>query len=101
MVLNGILDKLGKCQYFPTLDLSKEFHQILVREEDHKKPAFSTIFGHYERIRMPFCLKNASSPFQRLMISVLRKQLNKTCIVYIYDKLLFSTSIEEHITSLR
>lgn len=99
--LNGILDKLGRSQYFTTLDLAKGFHQILVKDEDQKKTAFSTPFGHYEFIRMPFGLKNAPSTFQRLMNSVLREQINKTCVVYMDDILVFSTSLEEHINSLR
>lgn len=99
--LNGILDKLGKSQYFTTLDLAKGFHQILVKEEDRKKTAFSTHFGHYEFIRMPFGLKNAPSTFQRLMNSILREQINKTCVVYMDDILVFSTSLEEHKNSLK
>ena len=30
----GVLDKLGKAQYFTTLDLAKGFHQILIKDED-------------------------------------------------------------------
>lgn len=99
--LNGILDKLGRSQYFTTLDLAKGFHQILVKAEDQKKTAFSTSLGHYEFIRMPFGLKNAPSTFQRLMNSVFREQINKTCVIYMDDILVFSTSLEEHINSLR
>lgn len=46
--IENILDKLGKAQYFTTLDLAKGFHQTLVRQEDQKKTAFSTPSGHYE-----------------------------------------------------
>lgn len=67
--IDNILDKLGRAQYFTTLDLAKGFHQILVSEEDRKKTAFSTPFDHYEYIRMPFGLKNAPSTFQSLMKS--------------------------------
>lgn len=99
--LNGILDKLGKAQYFTTIDLAKGFHQILVREDDRKKTAFSTPFGHYEFVRMPFGLKNAPSTFQRLMNSILRNYINKTCVVYMDDILVFSSSLSEHIISVR
>ncbi|XP_055374910.1 uncharacterized protein MAL13P1.304-like [Condylostylus longicornis] len=46
--IETILDQLRRTQYFTTLDLAKGFHQILVREEDKKKTAFSTPQGHYE-----------------------------------------------------
>lgn len=32
--IEGILDKLGKAQYFSTLDLAKGYHQILMAEKD-------------------------------------------------------------------
>lgn len=99
--LNGILDKLGRAQYFSTIDLAKGFHQILLKEEDRKKTAFSTPFGHYEFVRMPFGLKNAPSTFQRLMNSLLRNFINRTCVVYMDDILIFSTSLTEHINSIR
>lgn len=98
--IESILDKLGRAQYFSTLDLAKGFHQILVNKEDQRKTAFSTPFGHYEYIRMPFGLKNAPATFQRLMNSVLREYINKICIVYLDDILIFSTSIQEHIVNL-
>lgn len=99
--IDGILDKLGRAQYFSTLDLAKGFHQIMVSKNDQKLTAFSTPFGHYEYVRMPFGLKNAPSTFQRLMNSVLRKYINKICVVYMDDILIFSTSIEEHVESIR
>lgn len=78
--IEGILDKMGRAQYFTTIDLAKGFHQITVRSEDRMKTAFSTPFGHYEFVRMPFGLKNASATFQRIMNSVLRGLINRICI---------------------
>ncbi|XP_055378909.1 putative actin-fragmin kinase DDB_G0287957 [Condylostylus longicornis] len=40
--IDSIFDKLGRAQYFTTLDLAKGFHQILVDEKDRLKTAFST-----------------------------------------------------------
>lgn len=98
--IDSILDKLGKAQYFSTIDLAKGFHQILVKPEHRQKTAFSTPFGHYEFVRMPFGLKNAPATFQRLMNSVLREYINRICVVYLDDILVFSTSLQEHIDSL-
>ncbi|XP_055384592.1 uncharacterized protein LOC129614186 [Condylostylus longicornis] len=46
--IDSIFDKLGRAQYFTTLDLAKGFHQILVDEKDRLKTAFSTPQGHFE-----------------------------------------------------
>lgn len=99
--IENILDKLGRAQYFTTLDLAKGFHQILVNEEDRKKTAFSTPQGHYEYIRMPFGLKNAPATFQRLMNDVLKEYINKICVVYLDDILIFSTTLNEHIENIK
>lgn len=99
--INSILDKLGKAQYFTTIDLAKGYHQIMVREQDKEKTAFVTPNGLYEFIRMPFGLKNAPATFQRLMNETLRDFINKTCVVYLDDILIFSTSLQEHVKSIR
>ena len=65
--INDILDKLGRCKYFTTLDLVSGYHQIEVTPNDIPKTAFNVENGHYEFTRMPFGLKNARSTFQRLM----------------------------------
>lgn len=99
--ISDILDKLGKCQYFSTLDLANGFHQIQMNPDDIEKTAFSTENGHYEFKRMPFGLKNAPATFQRVMDNILRGINNEECLVYLDDIVIFSTSLQEHIERLR
>jgi hypothetical protein len=77
--IDEILDNLGKCTHFTTLDLAQGFHQIEMSTESIEKTAFSVKNGHYEYVRMPFGLKNAPSTFQRVMDNVLREYLHKSC----------------------
>lgn len=99
--IDEILDKLGRCQYFTTLDLAKGFHQIEIEEQDIHKTAFSVEGGHYEFLRMPFGLKTAPATFQRLMNNILKDYVNKICLVYLDDVIIFSTSLQEHINSIK
>lgn len=98
--ITDILDKLGRCMYFTTLDLASGFHQVEVDERDIPKTAFSVENGHYEFLRMPFGLKNAPSTFQRVMDNVLREHIGVICLVYMDDIIVFSTSLTEHIDNL-
>lgn len=99
--ISDILDKLGKCQYFTTLDLANGFHQIEINEIDIPKTAFNTESGHWEFLRMPFGLKNAPATFQRVMDNILRGIQHEKCLVYMDDIIVYSTSLQEHLNSLK
>lgn len=95
------LDRLGKCNYYTTLDLASGFHQIQMDKSDQEKTAFNTERGHYEFIRMPFGLRNAPATFQRVMDNILRGVQDEGCLIYIDDLIVYSSSLEEHIKKLR
>ena len=98
--ITDILDKLGKCNYFTTLDLAAGFHQIEVDPQDVAKTAFNVENGHYEFLRMPFGLKNSPATFQRVMDNVLREFVGKCCLVFMDDIIIFSSSLQEQIDNL-
>jgi len=87
--------------YFSTIDLAKGFLQMQMEPESIAKTAFSTKHGHYEYTRMPFGLKNAPATIQRCMDNLLEDLIYKDCLVYLDDIIIFSTSLEEHILSLK
>lgn len=97
--IHDILDRLGRAQYFTTLDLASGYHQVEMHTNDIEKTAFSTERGHYEFLRMPFGLKNAPSTFQRLMDHILRGMDN--VFTYLDDVIIVSTSLQEHIHKLK
>ena len=99
--IEEILDQLGRSKYFTTLDLASGFHQIPLNDDDSKKTAFTTPFGHYEYTRMPFGLKNAPATFQRLMNTVLSGLQGLQCFVYLDDIVIHAASIQEHEIKLR
>lgn len=98
--ITDVLDKLGKCQYFTTLDLASGFHQVEMDPADIPKTAFTVENGHYEFLRMPMGLKNSPSTFQRVMDNVLKDLQNNICLVYLDDIIVFSTSLQEMMVNL-
>ena len=59
-----------------------------------------TYNGLYEFNVMPFGLTNSGASFQRLMGHILRGLEYRFALTYIDDIVIFSISIEEHLTDL-
>ncbi|XP_070034747.1 uncharacterized mitochondrial protein AtMg00860-like [Nicotiana tomentosiformis] len=63
--------------------------------------AFQTKYGHYKFLVMSFSLTNAIVAFMDLMNPVFIPYLDSFDIVFIYDILIYSRSMEEHEQHLR
>ena len=74
-----LFGKLGKCQYYSTIDPSKGYWQIPVAEEDIQKTAFVTPDGCYEFLHMPFGMKNSGATLVRGMRKLLQDMDNVEC----------------------
>ena len=55
----------------------------------------------YEYLVMPFCLANAPSVFQAFVIEVFMDMLGRQVVLYIDDILVYSATLEDHITHIR
>lgn len=99
--ITDILNKIGRCQYFTTINLASGFHQIEINLNSIHKTAFSVENGNYEYNRIPFGMKNAPVTFQGVMDNVLKDLQRKICVIYMNDVIIFLTSLQEHILSRR
>ena len=68
--------------------------------EPREKTAFVTHNGLYEVNVMPFGLTNSGASFQRLKGHILRGLEYRFALIYIDDIIIFSKSIDEHLTRL-
>lgn len=99
--IDDSLGRLRRAKYFSSIDLRSGYWQIEVDERDREKTAFVTPDGLYEFKVLPFGLCSAPATFQRMMDSVLTGLKWQTCLVYLDDVVVFSTTFEEHLSRLR
>jgi RNase H-like domain found in reverse transcriptase/Reverse transcriptase (RNA-dependent DNA polymerase)/Integrase zinc binding domain/Integrase core domain/Chromo (CHRromatin Organisation MOdifier) domain len=100
-LIGEILDRLADARYYTALDLRNAYHRIWIRKEDRWKTAFRTRYGHYEYCVMPFGLTNAPATFQAFVNESLVGLLDRICVAYIDDILIFSKTRAEHTTHVR
>lgn len=98
--IDDALDCLQGAEYFSSIDLRSGYWQIPMHESDKEKTAFSTPDGLYEFNVMPFGLCNAPATFERLMDTVLRGLKWRTCLCYLDDVVIFSSTFPQHLERL-
>ena len=97
--VEDIFLKLNGAKYFSTLDLHTGYHHIPLEEGSIPKTAFTSPFGKYEYLKVPFGLAQALAYFQELMNKVL-KDLT-FIIAYLDDIIIYSKTAKEQLDHLQ
>ena len=64
------------------LDGFSGYNQVLVKKEDQHKTTFTSPWGTFEYLRMPFGLLNAGATFQRAMDYAFNELIGKIIEIY-------------------
>ena len=94
-----VFDSIGPVGFITTVDLAKGYWQIPMAEDSQEVTAFTTPFGLFEFLVMPFGLHTAPATFQRWMNEVLR-DCQRYAGAYLDDAVVFSCSWSEHLDHL-
>ena len=100
-LISKTLDRLTGAKVFTKLDLKGAYHRIQIRKGDEWKTAFRTRYGHFKYLVMPFGLTNAPATFQAYINKSLTGLMDKFCVVYLDDILIYSDSQLEHLDHVK
>jgi len=98
--IDEILADCARGKVFAKIDMTNSFFQTRVHPDDIHLLGVHTPFGLYEWTVMPMGVRNAPATHQRRMTAALRPFIGKICHVYLDDIIIWSSSIEEHITNV-
>ena len=91
-----IMAQLRGKRYLTRFDIVAAFNNLRMAEGSREATTFKTHFGTYQYEVMPFGLTGGPSSWQRYMNEILFRYLNRFCVVYLDDILIYSDTLEEH-----
>ena len=97
--VEDIFSQLNGAKYFSTLDLRAGYHHIRLTKDSIPKTAFTSPFGKYEYIKVPFGLAQAPAYFQELMTGVLKDL--PFAMAYLDNIIIYSSTPEEHLQHIK
>ena len=97
--VEDIFSQLNGAKYFSTLDLRAGYHHIGLTADSISKTAFTSPFGKYEYVKVPFRLAQAPAYFQELMTGVLKDL--PFAMAYLDNIIIYSSTPEEHLQHIK
>ena len=95
-----ILDNVGGQEAYSFTDGFSGYHHIRIALEDRSKTTFSTKWGSFQYIVMPFGLKNAPAIFSPVVVDAFKEFIHKFLEVYFDDWTIFGL-LKKQVSNLR
>ena len=91
-----LMDRLRGKKCYIKLDLCGVYNLIYMKDGEEWKTAFWTKYEYYEYIVMSFGLINVLATMQSLVNDILREYLDRFCVIYLDDILIFLDNKKEY-----
>ena len=95
-LIKETLSRVYRVKIFSKIDIITVFNRLRMTEGEKWKTAFTTRWGLYEYLILPFGLTGGPSTFQRYINDALREFLDEFTTAYLDNILIYSNSIKEH-----
>ena len=95
-LISETLNYLSQVKIFIKLDIIFTFNHLWIKEEDEAFIIFCTQFKLFKYLVMLFNLCNELISFQKYINNILCKHLNKFCIAYLNNILIYSNNELKH-----
>ena len=99
--METLLQSVTGSSMMSMLDEFSGYNQVLVKKEDRHKTTFTSPWGTFEYLRIPFGLSNAGATFQRAMDYAFNELIGKIIEFYQDDLTIFSKERFDHVGHLR
>ena len=94
-LISDLINTMGMKRVFTKMDLRWGYNNVLVKEGDEWKAAFTMHLGVFEPTVMFFGLTNSPATFQAMMNDILRDLINTGEVAAFMDDVLVGTEEEE------
>ena len=95
-----VLESVGGQEVYSFTDGFSGYYQIRITKEDRHKTTFTTKWGCFQYMVIPFGLKNAPAILSRIIMSAFKYFIHKLLEVYFNNWMVFGL-IKDHIESLK
>lgn len=99
--IHSIIDRLGKSKYFTSLDLYGAFYQLKLDLPSRNYTTFENNQFTYRFVSMPQGLHTSPAAMQNAVNLIFQDLLNKGVNVHLDDIIVYSETIETHISLLQ
>ena len=99
--MDHILQRVVGSSKISLLDVFLGYNQVLVHPDDQDKTTFTTPWGTFMYVKMPFGLMNVGATFQRAMDIAFADEIYHFIVIYLDNITVYSKTDEEHLAHLR